>query len=350
LELYYQLDFDDKSFISVIDYENALQPRGRIYEMVAMADVDNLEDACRLAEKFESIINEYRLGNEIWDSYTTNNRNNYNSIINYSQIKRLNYKNNFSNQYNKNAFNIWIGNNIRNQRNFRNSPINIVTQGMQNDNLNKYTKPRQNTYYYRFGIDNNNSNNLNISNDNNISYHYRNRKILKPNLEISSTNSLTNNNNNIKDNNNKVNSNNDKDNNNINNVNENIINNNSINSIINNCISNLATNNNNNNYNNDNNDNDIYNNKKNNNKSDMLDKIVNVEQNKSYVLKMDNLREKNYKIGNTNSGKFETNSNIIITKEENKNSFTGNTDIKKNQNNNMEINSIVTIEIKVFKI
>ena len=82
----------------------------------------------------------------------------------------------------------------------------------------------------------------------------------------------------------------------------------------------------------------------------MLDKIVNVEQNKSYVLKMDNLREKNYKIGNTNSGKFETNSNIIITKEENKNSFTGNTDIKKNQNNNMEINSIVTIEIKVFKI
>ena len=46
----------------------------------------------------------------------------------------------------------------------------------------------------------------------------------------------------------------------------------------------------------------------------------------------------------------ETNNNIIITKEENKNSFTGNTDIKKNQNNNMEINSIVTIEMKVFKI
>ncbi|KAG4088260.1 hypothetical protein H8356DRAFT_1724947, partial [Neocallimastix lanati (nom. inval.)] len=53
LELYDQLDFNDKSYISVIDYENALRPRGRIYEMVAMADVDNLEDACRLAEKFE---------------------------------------------------------------------------------------------------------------------------------------------------------------------------------------------------------------------------------------------------------------------------------------------------------
>ena len=60
-----------------------------------------------------------------------------------------------------------------------------MTQGIQNDNLNKYTKPRQNIYnYYRFGIDNNNSNNLNISNDNNISYHCRNRKILKSNLKL----------------------------------------------------------------------------------------------------------------------------------------------------------------------
>jgi len=160
LELYDQLDFNDKSYISVIDYENALRPRGRIYERVAMADVDNLEDACGLAEKFESIINESRVGNEMRGSYTTNNRNNYNSIINYSQIKRSNYKNNFSNHYNKNAFNIWIGNNIRNQRNFRNSPINFVTQGIQNNNLNKYTKPRQNPYnYYRFSVDNDNNSN-----------------------------------------------------------------------------------------------------------------------------------------------------------------------------------------------
>jgi len=104
---------------------------------------------------------------------------------------------NFSKKYNKNAVNIWIENNNRNQRNFRNSPINIVTQGIQNNNLNKSTKPRQNTHnYYRFGIENNNNNNLNISNDNNISYYCRNRKILKHDLKISSTN-----NNNIKDNN-----------------------------------------------------------------------------------------------------------------------------------------------------
>ena len=62
-----------------------------------MANVDNLEDACRLAEKFESIIKESVVGNEMWGSYTTNNRNNYNSVIKYSQIKRSNYKNNFSN-------------------------------------------------------------------------------------------------------------------------------------------------------------------------------------------------------------------------------------------------------------
>ncbi|KAG4102534.1 hypothetical protein H8356DRAFT_1324423 [Neocallimastix lanati (nom. inval.)] len=86
LELYDQLDFNDN-----------LLYLGRIYEMVAMANVDNLEDACRLAEKFESIINESVVGNEMWGSYTTNNRNNYNSVIKYSQIKRSNYKNNFSN-------------------------------------------------------------------------------------------------------------------------------------------------------------------------------------------------------------------------------------------------------------
>jgi len=80
----------------------------------------------------------------------------------------------------------------------------------------------------------------------------------------------------------------------------------------------------------------------------MLDNIVNEEQNKLYAFRMDNFREKNYKIGNANNGKCETNSNIIITKEENTNSFTGNTDIKKNQNNNMEINSIVIINIKTI--
>ena len=47
---------------------------------------------------FERIINEFRVGNEMQGSYTINIRNNYNNVINYGQIERSNYKNNFSNQ------------------------------------------------------------------------------------------------------------------------------------------------------------------------------------------------------------------------------------------------------------
>ncbi|KAG4083871.1 hypothetical protein H8356DRAFT_1089206 [Neocallimastix lanati (nom. inval.)] len=43
--------------------------------------------------------------------------------------------------------------------------------------------------------------------------------------------------------------------------------------------------------------------------------------------------------GNANIVKCETNNNIIITKEENKNNFKGSTNIKKNQDNNENINS-----------
>ena len=56
-------------------------------------------------------------------------------------------------------------------------------------------------------------------------------------------------------------------------------------------------------------------------------------------------KNRKQEIGNANNDECETNRNIIISKEENKNSFT---DIKKNQNNNMEINSIVTMNIKII--
>ena len=49
-----------------------------------------------------------------------------------------------------------------------------------------------------------------------------------------------------------------------------------------------------------------------------------------------------------NNRKCKINSNIIIIKEEINIVFTGNADIKKNQNNNMEINGIVTINIKTI--
>jgi len=42
------------------------------------------------------------------------------------------------------------------------------------------------------------------------------------------------------------------------------------------------------------------------------------------MLEIDNFREKNNKIGNINNRKYETNNNILIIKEENKNNFTDN--------------------------
>jgi len=63
-----------------------------------------------------------------------------------------------------------------------------------------------------------------------------------------------------------------------------------------------------------------------------MDDVINMEQNKLNMLKIDDFREKNNKIGNTNNGKYETNNNILIIKEENKNNFTGNVNIKRNQN------------------
>ncbi|KAL6617968.1 hypothetical protein U3516DRAFT_747791 [Neocallimastix sp. 'constans'] len=103
--------------------------------------------------------------------------------------------------------------------------------------------------------------------------------------------------------------------------------------------------------NNNNNNNNIYNNNNNNNnkinntKNDAVDDIINEKLNKLNALKLDNFRENNKLVNNSNS-KCKTNNNIIITKEENKNNIKGSANIKKNQNNNIEINSIVIINNK----
>jgi len=102
---------------------------------------------------------------------------------------------------------------------------------------------------------------------------------------------------------------------------------------------------------NNNNNNNIYNNnnnnsnKINNTKNDAVDDIINSKLNKLNALKLDNFRENNKLVNNSNS-KCKTNNNIIITKEENKNYIKGSANIKKNQNNNIEINSIVIINNK----
>ncbi|KAG4083383.1 hypothetical protein H8356DRAFT_1381718 [Neocallimastix lanati (nom. inval.)] len=115
-------------------------------------------------------------------------------------------------------------------------------------------------------------------------------------------------------------------------------------SVLNKIINKNEENNNNNNdniYNNNNNNN----NKINNTKNDAVDDIINEKLNKLNALKLDNFRENNKLVNNSNS-KCKTNNNIIITKEENKNNIKGSANIKKNQNNNIEINSIVIINNK----
>ncbi|KAG4099819.1 hypothetical protein H8356DRAFT_1037231 [Neocallimastix lanati (nom. inval.)] len=83
------------------------------------------------------------------------------------------------------------------------------------------------------------------------------------------------------------------------------------------------------------------------------------------MLKIDNFREKNNKIGNTNNRKYETNNNILIIEEENKNNFTDNKgnshkiveeeinineSIKVNSVNNKTNNSITSSLIKELNI
>ena len=116
-------------------------------------------------------------------------------------------------------------------------------------------------------------------------------------------------------------------------------------SVLNKRINKNEENNNNKNNNNIYNNNNNNSNKINNTKNDEVDDIINTKLNKLNALKLDNFRENNKLVNNSNS-KCKTNNNIIITKEKNKNNIKGSANIKKNQNNSIEINSIVIINNK----
>jgi len=147
LELYDQLDSIDQSAISVIDYENALRPRSKIYERVAMAEAADLETACNLAEKYENILNETQGNQEMWSSY--GNTSNYNGRNKFFKSGRLNSNNTFMDQYNNNSNFTPFNNNfntINNSGNFNrirrfnnlplNSPSRVNSNGLRNFNNN----------------------------------------------------------------------------------------------------------------------------------------------------------------------------------------------------------------------
>ena len=119
LNLYDQLETEDKASISVIDYVNALLPRTQIYIRIAMEEYDSLEDACSKAEKYEIILQE---------SYWRNIRslNNYN---NSSSIKQpiATSINNTNNLWNRNSMNF---------KNLRNTSINMPSNAIKKVNYN----------------------------------------------------------------------------------------------------------------------------------------------------------------------------------------------------------------------
>ncbi|KAG4102836.1 hypothetical protein H8356DRAFT_1271562 [Neocallimastix lanati (nom. inval.)] len=64
LDLYDQLETEDKTSISVIDYVNALLPRTQIYIRITMEEYSCLEDSYSKAEKYENILQESHWRNE----------------------------------------------------------------------------------------------------------------------------------------------------------------------------------------------------------------------------------------------------------------------------------------------
>jgi len=119
LDLYDQLETEDKAFISVIDYVNALLPRTQIYIRIATEEYDSLVDACRKAEKYENILQEFRWRNERC-SYNYNN---------YLSIKQpiVTSVNNTNNSWNRNCTNF---------RNLRSTSINMPSNDIHKVNYN----------------------------------------------------------------------------------------------------------------------------------------------------------------------------------------------------------------------
>jgi len=158
-DLYDKLETGDRASISVMDYENALRPRSRIYEKIAMEEYESLEDACSQAEKYENILQESYVHRNIRGRKESTFHNNYNNNSNYPTIDDYEY--NYNNPWNYNS---------RNPKNFKNSsfhtPLNATSRihhvGSVNHNINN----RQHNINNNLGNNYNNSHNVNNHNNN----------------------------------------------------------------------------------------------------------------------------------------------------------------------------------------
>jgi len=119
LDLYDQLETEDKTSISVIDYVNALLPRTQIYIRITMEEYSCLEDSYSKAEKYENILQE---------SHWRNERSLYN-YNNYSSIKQPigTFINKTNNSRNKNGMNF---------KNLKSTFINMLSNSIHKNNYN----------------------------------------------------------------------------------------------------------------------------------------------------------------------------------------------------------------------
>lgn len=143
LELYDELDQEEKDKISVLDYENAIKKRKEIYEKVAFAEAETLEKACKIAEKAARILEETKPtskfnGNNKGKSTVRNNNFRSNNFQrhggNFSSFpKESNY--NYNNHNNYNSFN---KSNVKENKNGNYSraqelqDVDEITRGIQN--------------------------------------------------------------------------------------------------------------------------------------------------------------------------------------------------------------------------
>ena len=194
LELYDQLDSADQSSFSVIDYENALRPRSRIYERIAMAEAPDLETACKLAEKYENILTQSQGNQEMWGPY--GNINNYNRRNNFSQPGRSNLNNAFIDQYNNNSnftpfnnnFNTFNNSgNFNRIRRFNNVSLNSSSR-MNSSVLRNFRNPNFNSFNNNNNLGNNNFNN-NYNNGNNYNNSNNNNRNMNHNTNNYNNNS-----------------------------------------------------------------------------------------------------------------------------------------------------------------
>jgi len=101
LNLYYSLENEDRTSISLINYKNALRSWQQIYEKIAMEEYESLKDGCSQAKNYDNILKESYFYNNssrkeriYFNNYNIINNNNVNDSVDdlVNKIENLLFK------------------------------------------------------------------------------------------------------------------------------------------------------------------------------------------------------------------------------------------------------------------